>query len=82
MYFSDNLQGDPKKTSQRFVAKISCRGPILLFHRCFGTRILSLLHQGTLQIPFQNRKGLKNAKLDAQMNPQNSSIIGYQIIRY
>ena len=33
----------------------------MLFHRCYGTRILSLLHLGTLQIPFQNRKGLQNA---------------------
>ena len=46
-------------------------------NRCFGTRILSALHLGTLQIPRQNRKGHKNAKLDAQLNPQNASIVRY-----
>ena len=60
-----------KNAPQRFVAKISCRGPILHFHGCFGTRISSLVHLGTLQIPFQNEKGLKNAKSDAQLNFQN-----------
>ena len=63
-----------KKCIIAFVAKIIWRGPILHFHGCFGTRISSPVHLGTLQIPFQNAKGLKNAKSDAQLNFQNAQI--------
>ena len=53
-----------KNDTYCFAAKIGCRGPILLFHGCFGTRISSPIQLATLQIPFQNLKWLKNARTD------------------
>ena len=47
----NQIQGFPKKI-----------GPIILFHMCFGIRVLSLFHLNTLNIPIQNMKCPKNTK--------------------
>ena len=59
-----DLQVDPKNDAQGFEAKISYRGPILLFQGCFETRITSRIQLSTLKIPIQNLKDLKNVRAD------------------
>ena len=45
-----DLQGAPKNVCYRFEAKICFRSLIILSGVCFGFRILSLIHLGTLTI--------------------------------
>ena len=61
--------GWPKKTIHSVLqlkSVVGCRGPILLFHGWFGTRISSPIQLATLHISFQNLKWLKNAKTSAR----------------
>ena len=64
-FSKEYLQGDPKKISVFYLAKICSRCSILLSHMCFGIRILSLIHLTTLTIPIQNQKFPKTQKTHA-----------------
>ena len=48
------------------LSHFASRGPILLFHMCFGIRISSPFHLATQMIPIQNLNCPKNAKNDAR----------------
>ena len=59
--------GCPKKNvPQGFFALICSRGPIILFHMCFGIRILILFQLNTLNIPIQNIRCPKTPKTHAR----------------
>ena len=49
------IQGVSKeKVLSWFLSHSASRGPILLFHMCFGIKILSPIHLATQMIPIQN----------------------------
>ena len=62
-FFFHQLQGVSKKRYfSDFLSYFISRGRILLFHMCFGIRILSLFHLAIQKVSIQNLKCPKNAK--------------------
>ena len=74
----DKLQGVSKKRYfSDFLSYFSSRGRILLFHMCFGIRILSPFHLAIQKVSIQNLncpKNAKNACADMIFIPAQSSL--------
>ena len=73
-----NIQGVSKKRYfLDFLSYFSSRGRILLFHMCFGIRILSPFHLAIQKVSIQNLncpKNAKNACADMIFIPAQSSL--------
>ena len=66
-----------KNDTYCFAAKIGCRGPILLFHGCFGTRISSPIQLATIHYTLSESEMAQIFKLSFDNESIQSSVLAF-----